>query len=193
MSQETGKEAVKETPKLTVEELTTKLEAAEKEKAELLKETMSRKEKLKELETKNQKAEEARLTEEGKFKELFEKANPKLERLNSLLPVLENIFNLEIQDIQEDKRELIPNLDIEKKIEWVKRAKSKGLFGAVKEEKKAPVGSVQSKTAANPAGLPEFASWPATDPRVGSLKPGEYEIWKKHNRKDSGALRGWGG
>ena len=178
----------------TVEEAQAYIEGLEKEKRVLLHETMDRKEKLRKLETEKTEAEQRQLAEQGKYKELSESMTPKVKRLEQLEPVLNEIYDLEIADIPEDKRDLIPNGNIEEKLKWVKQAKAKNLFGTAKEEpkKKLPPGSEGGKPNQD-GSLPEFTGWTADDPRLTSLSTDQYLVWKKHNRAVKTGVKGWGG
>lgn len=190
MSQETGKESPEKKgndSQDTVESLKAKLAAAEAQKAELLKETMSRKEKLEKLESEKNKAEELRLAEQGNYKQLVDQYKPKAEKLEAWDAKLDKFLESEMKDIPEDKRNLIPNFqDKVERLEWLKNAKDAGFFGT----KQVPA-SVQSKTNTSAAGLPEFVSWSADDPRLTKLPTRDYKIWKENNRKPSSGVRGW--
>lgn len=194
MSQETGKDPKdnKGDQQETVESLKTKLQAANDEKAALLKETMGRKEKLEQLEKEKQKEADARLAEQGKYKELYESLNPKAQRLDALLPKLENLYELEVKDVPEDKRDLIPSGDVETRLEWVRTAKAKGLF-TKEHEKKNPANSVQSKTSSLPGGMPEFVLWEPSDPRVAGLSLADMKIWKDYRANQKPVGGGWAG
>lgn len=184
-------EKSKKTEFKTLEEAHAYIEKIENEKRELLHETMDRKDKLRKLEKEKEDAENARLKEEGKIKELLDKVQPKADRLDKLEPILNNLFDLEIADIPEEKRDVIPQFQhVEEKLQWVKNAKAKGVFGAPKKE--TPAGSHNSKP--NQEGsLPEFVSWAANDPRLQKLTLAEYQVWKQHNRQTGNKVVGWGG
>ena len=191
MSQENGKETPEKKgndSQETVESLKAKLQKSEDEKATLLKETMSRKEKLEALEKEKNKEKENALAEQGKYKELYDSVMPKIQRFDALVPRLEKIYETEIQDIPEDKRDLIPQGNVEEKLEWVRNAKSKGIFGA---QKQAPANSLQSKTNGHMPGTPEFVSWQSNDPRLTKLSTAEFVLWKQHNRRNSSGVKGW--
>lgn len=170
------------------------VDSLQKEKRELLHETMDRKEKLRAFEKKQQEAEETRLKEEGKFKELVGTLEPKAKRLETLEPVLTELLTLEIADIPEDKRDLIPSFEYpEQKLKWVKQAKSKGLFAGTTPPGKPPVPPSDQRPPGSGATPPEFVTWGPNDPRLTSLKPDEYKVWKEHNRKPANKIAGWGG
>ena len=192
MSQENGKENKDEKKSTdsqdTVESLQAKLKAAESEKATLLKETMSRKEKLEKLEQEKQKAEETRLAEQGEYKTLVDKYKPDAEKLALWAPRVEKLLELELKDIPADKHDVIPAFqDPFEKLEWLKNARAKGIFG---NESKVP-NSINSKTDTSKAGLPEFVSWSADDPRLSKLPTKDFMLWKAHNRVSSSGVKGW--
>lgn len=176
----------------TVEEAQQYVQQLEKKNKDLLKETMDRKEKIRAFEKQQQDAQEALQREQGKFKELYDASQPKVKRLEEVEPVLQEIFDLEIADVPEDKRDLIPDGPIEQKLKWVKNAKAKGLFGQKKEEKKPPVNSDGTKPNSHGA-TPDFVSWGANDPRLLKLSPQDYNVWKQHNRAPKQGVKGWGG
>lgn len=182
-----------ETKQVTQEVDATKTRIAqlEQENASLLKETLAKKELIRDLETKKQAEEQERLKEQNKYKELYEGTLPKSKRLEELEPVFTTLLEAEIGDIPEDKRDLIPNFDKpEQKLLWVRNAKSKGLFGSQKQEVKLP-GTVQSKVNTDQT-LPEFLSWSANDNRLTTLSISDFQKWKQHNQKTSSGVRGWG-
>jgi len=199
MSQEPAKEEPK-VEALTLEQATAKLAEAQADNEkirdqnkELLHETMGRKEKLREYEAKIQQTEQRSLEEQEKYKELYEQSKPKIERLERQNSIFENLYEKELEAIDEDKRELVPELpSIEQKYEWLRTAKAKGIFSKP-EEKPAekPANSIQSKVGPE-AGTPEFTSWGPNDPRLTKLSNEEYKVWRSHNRKSSSAS-GWGG
>jgi len=190
MSQETGKEKTAEQTEKQPSELEQKVKALEQEKAELLKETMSRKEKLREYEDKMKQTEEAKLKEQGHYKELLEKVSPQAEKFEKWQPRVEKMLELELAEVPEDKRDLVPGFqDSFEKLEWVKNAKSKGLFGSPQPKK--PANSIQSKGSESPGNLPDFVTWSSDDDRLAKLTPNEYQIWKGHNRRGSDRVVGW--
>lgn len=160
----------------------------------LLKEAMEKKDQIRQLEETRKAEEEKALKEQNKFRELYESAQPKLERLNKLEPTLNSMLELEVNDVPEDKRDLIPAFSqVEDKILWIRNAKSKGLFSAQKEpEKKSAAASVQSKTNSS-ATSQEFLTWQSSDPRLTQLTISEYQLWKQHNRREKSGIKGWGG
>ena len=190
----------------SAEQLAAQVEALKKENSTLLQETLSKKEQLKQLETQKATQEADVLKEQNKYKELYEGSLAKAKRADELEPVLNQILETEIALVPEDKRDLIPSFEKpEQKLSWLNNAKTKGLFGKAadsgsaegetkgkKEEKKAPVGSVQSKTGGN-GQAPEFLSYTNADPRMAKLTTAEYVQWRAHNRKPVSGVAGWGG
>lgn len=170
-----------------------RIEALEKENASLLKETLSKKEHIRELETKKQAEEAERLKEQNKFKELYEGTIPKAKRAEEIEPVINSLLELEVADVPEDKRELIPQFEKpEQKLLWVRNAKAKGLFAVPDQSTQNPASTVQSKVKTEGT-LPDFVSWPSNDPRLSKLTTDQYRIWKAHNTKTVTGIRGWGG
>lgn len=181
-------------------ELEKKISDLETQNKLLVKEAMEKKEHIRKLEETKQSEEEKHLKEQNKYKELYDGVVPKVERLNKLEPILNQIFDTEVVEVPEEKRDLIPQFQtIEEKILWVRNAKLKGLFKPIADSKKAesdgkklPATSVQSKTQTNESSA-EFLSIPASDPRLQKLSLSEYRQWKEHNQKPSSGVRGWGG
>lgn len=181
-------------------ELEKKIADLETQNKQLVKEAMEKKEHIRKLEETKSAEEEKHLKEQNKYKELYENAVPKLERLSKLEPTLNSMLETEVSEIPEEKRELIPQFQtIEEKLFWVRNAKAKGLFVPAKDgksaaapEKKAPASSVQSKTQTE-EGSAEFLSIPANDPRLQKLSLQEYRQWKAHNATTKAGVRGWGG
>ena len=171
-----------------------KIEALEKENQALLKETMAKKDQIRDLEAKKTQEEQDRLKEQNKFKELYEGAQPKVARLIEIEPVLTTILETEISEVPEDKRDIIPQFEKpEQKLLWLRQAKAKGLFvppTTTKDGKQIPP-TVQSKVSTDGT-LPEFVSWGASDPRLTTLSIDQFRLWKQHNAKTSPGLRGWG-
>lgn len=159
---------------------------------EVTDESIKRKEKIRAIEKEKEDKEAERLTAEGKFKELVDQYKPKAERADALEAALKGYFDLEIADVPEEKRSLIPAGPVETQLTWLKQAKSQGLFG---EPKKKPDGSDHKKQ--GDPNAPEFLSWAPTDKRLETLSTEDYERWKKHNGRDgsnrSGSPSGWGG
>ena len=185
-----------------------RIEALERENAGLLKETLFKKEQIRDLETKKTAEEAERLKEQNKYKELYEADQPRIKRLAEIEPVLTSLLDVEIAGIPEDKRDLVPNFERpEQKLLWVKTAKEKKLFTPELNEGKPQVDkngkpvldakgqpvitSVQSKVNTD-KNLPEFVSWASNDPRLTTLPTADYIVWKQHNTKSSPGIRGWG-
>lgn len=185
MSQETGKETPEKQGNVSQETV----DALKKEKADLLKEVMQKKEKLEAYEKQAEKDKQAQLAEQGKYKELLNELTPKVERFNRVMPVLEKLYELEVKDVPEDKRELIPQGDVETRLEWLKTAKSKGFF-KTEQPKQQPAGSVQSKTNALPEGAAEYLTWDKNDPRVTRLPIADQRKWLDHQRSQK-KVSGW--
>lgn len=177
----------------------------ETENAALLKETVAKKEQIRDLETKKKAEEEEQLKSQQKYKELYEGSLPKAKRAEELEPVVADLINIEIADIPEEKRELIPNFEKpEQKLLWIRKAKSQGLFTPVADPKgekggKGKLGpdgkplpaTVQSKV--NTDGTtPEFLTWSPNDPRLASLSIPDFRQWQAHNRPQKTGVVGWG-
>lgn len=167
-------------------------EKTQKELKEVVKESMGRKEKLRTYETEREKAEEKRLAEQGEYKGLVDKLKPQAERMEAVDATLKEILALEIADIPEDKRELIPQGTPEVQLKWVKQAKAKGLFsapeGAPAAGGEAPAGSPPASREKKPAsgpGTPEWMGWKPGDARLTTLSTAQYEEWKKGNNRPS--------
>jgi len=168
----------------------------------LLKEAMEKKEHIRKLEETKAAEGEKLLKEQNKFKELYEGATPKLERLSKLEPILNTMLETEVNEIPEASRDLIPQFStVEEKLAWVRNAKSKGLFQAQAIDPKTgkpvvpaktPAASVQSKTQTNETAQ-EFLSYSANDPRLNKLSLSDYQLWKQHNQKARPGVSGWGG
>lgn len=193
--------AAKEAPK-TVEEALKIIEAQgesikkmESALSEANKESKERKEKLRELTQKEQDAENKRLTEEGKFKELVGTLEPRAKRADELEKVVKELYDSEVADIPEEKRALIPAGPVETQLSWLRIAKQQGIFtGQAPAKKDPPAKSNQEKQGDDKA--PQFLDWKPNDPRLTSLTPGQYAQWKTHNGRDGKVLanqtQGWG-
>lgn len=156
-------------------------------------ESIKRKEKLRAIEQEKADREAAALKEKGEFKTLVEQLEPKAKRADELEKALKGYLDLELADIPEEKRTLIPAGPVETQLTWLKNAKAQGLFG---EPKKAPENSDQGKKGGD-KNTPEFLSWAPSDPRLTTLSVEDYTRWKKHNGRDgsastSAAPAGWG-
>lgn len=101
---------------------------------------------LEELETKKK---------QGEFEELYTKAQQELDkykpyetRVKELEATVQVLVDAELETIDETFHDLIPaNLSAEQKLTWIKSAKSKGLFGEPKEDKKnTPLGQPTNPT-----------------------------------------------
>lgn len=185
MSQDTGKDTSKQQDNASQDNV----DALKKEKAELLKEVMAKKEKLEAYEKKAEQDKQNQLAEQGKYKELIEQLTPKVQRLDKVMPVLEKIYELEVADIPEDKRELIPTGDVETRLEWVKTAKSKGLFKTESEKKQPPAPSIQSKSSQGTVTSAEYLTWGKDDVRVTKLPLADQKVWLEHQRAKQQAPR----
>lgn len=176
----------------TVEELQASISKLENNLKEVTKESIQRKERIREMEAVQKNTEEARLKEQNEFKSLYEKTKPKAELWEQYEPELNKMLDSEIAGIPEDKRDLIPAFDNPvKKMAWLQQARAKGLFSPPDTGKTVP-GSVQSKTNTNKTGA-EFLSWGPNDPRLTSLSNQQYAEWKSANRKPGAKIPGWGG
>lgn len=123
---EAEKEVVQETkPEVSVEELQKQVAALNREAAER---RVTAKSALDELETLRQEkveAERRAAEEKGEYKELYEEVNTKAQTLEeqaaSLSGVIDSYLQSEIEKVPEDKREAIPDLPPEKKLEWLQK------------------------------------------------------------------------
>lgn len=165
-----------------------KLESALKDTT---KESIERKEKLRAIEKEKTDAEAKRLADEGKFKELVDSLKPKAERADALETALKGYFDLEVADLTDDQKSLIPAGTVDAQLSWLKGAKAKGIFGKPKE---APPKSEDGKKGDEKD--PDFLTWKPDDMRLTTLSPADYARWKSHNGRDgksgSGAPVGWG-
>lgn len=153
--------------------------------SETTKESIARKEKLRAAEKEKEQKEADRLAAEGKFKELVDQYKPKAERADALEAALKVIYDLEVADVPEEKRSLIPAGPVETQLTWLKQAKAQGIFG---EPKRAPETAEQKKK--REENTADFLSWLPTDPRLTTLSAEDYSRWKKHNGRDHGAGKG---
>lgn len=157
---------------------------------ETVEESKARKEKLRTIEQENADKIAAALKEQGKFKELADAYEPKAKRADVLEAALKGYLDLELADVPEEKRTLIPQGPVEAQLTWLKQAKAQGLFG---EPKKEPAKSDQGRK--GDPNAPEFLSWAPSDPRLTTLSEDDYTRWKKHNNRDgsgvTGNMRAW--
>lgn len=83
---------------------------------------------VEELEARLAEIEREKLSEEERIRKDLETFKPKAEQLDRYANGIKEILEIEIADVPEDKRDLIPNLDPLDKLKWVRTAKTKGLF-----------------------------------------------------------------
>jgi chromosome segregation ATPase len=104
---------------------------------------------------------------QGEFEKLYTETKDKYEaietentgykaRVETLEAVVQELLNSELNDIDKEHQELIPDLSVEDKLSWIIKAKNNGLFGKKEEN---PIGG-----ASNPP--------PATK-KVGDMTPNE--------------------
>lgn len=158
---------------------------------ETTEESIKRKEKLRAIEQEKADKDAASLKEKGEFQKLVETLEPQAKRAAELEKALQGYFDLEVADVPEEKRNLIPDGAIESKLTWLKNAKAQGIFGA---PKKKPEDTDDKKRGDTTSA--EFLSWLPTDSRLTTLTPEDYARWKKHNGRDGnrsgGAPAAWG-
>ena len=86
----------------------------------------------------------SKMTEDEKLKADLEAAKPKAAKFDAYSKTVSEILDVELAEVPEDKRELVPDLDPIEKLKWVRNAKTKGLFAppsAVVPEKKPGTGN----------------------------------------------------
>lgn len=83
---------------------------------------------VQELEAQLAEIERAKLSEEERIRKDLETYKPKAEQAARYEAGIAKILEIELGEIPEDKRDLVPNLDPLAKLEWVRSAKAKGLF-----------------------------------------------------------------
>jgi len=116
---------------LTVDELKELVKKQSKDKQKLagiardrLHEVMEKKNKLKEIEKKEAEEKEKSRIEKEEFKKLYEEAKPKLDTLEKFAAETLEHFNEEFEtlktDLPSEYQSLIPDVDIRKKIAWIK-------------------------------------------------------------------------
>lgn len=66
--------------------------------------------------------------EAGEFQKIIDSLKPKVERVEALEKALKAYLDAEIADIPEDMRSLVPEGDVTAQLNWVKQAKTAGLF-----------------------------------------------------------------
>lgn len=104
---------------------------------------------------------------QGQFEKLYTETKDKYETLESentgykarvetLEAVVQELLNSQLNDIDKEHQELIPDLSVEDKLSWIIKAKANGLFGKKEEN---PIGG-----ASNPP--------PATK-KIGEMTPSE--------------------
>ena len=104
---------------------------------------------------------------QGEFEKLYTETKDKYEaietekesyktRVETLEAVVQELLNNELNDIDKEHQELIPDLSVEDKLSWINKAKANGLFGKKEEN---PIGG-----ASNPP--------PATK-KIGEMTPSE--------------------
>lgn len=99
------------------------------------KEAQSLRKRLRETEAQIESDKQSKLAEEGKFKELYEKTSSQLknyqsvdEKFKQLAGFAESII---LKNVPEEYHDIVPNVPIEEKLQWVENATKKGLFKKV--------------------------------------------------------------
>lgn len=193
MGEENAKSQGQGTTVPTIEELQNAVSKLESSLKEVTKESIQRKERIREMEAAQKSFEESKLKEQNEFKSLYEKTKPKAELWEQYEPELNKMLETEIASVPEDRRGLIPEFDNPvKKMAWLQQARSAGIFSPPEMVNKKPNDSVQSKNNSNKT-TPEFLSYAASDPRMTSLTNEQYAEWKRHNRQPTTKITGWGG
>lgn len=81
-------------------------------------------------------AEAQRLEQEqlakGEHQKVIDALKPKAERAEALEAALQTYYEAELAGVPEDKRGLIPDGDVTTRLDWLKKAKTAGLFGLPK-------------------------------------------------------------
>lgn len=170
------------------ETLHSSVQKLEKAVSEANAESKERKEKLRAIEKEKQDRDAAALKEKGQFEELVKTLEPKAQRAETLEAALKGYYDLEVADVPEEKRSLIPAGPVETQLQWLKNAKTQGVFGAPKKE---PEKTDHKKT--GDPNAPEFLSWAPNDPRLPSLSRENYNRWKQHNGRDGSGRASGGG
>jgi hypothetical protein len=130
---------------LTVDELKELVKKQSKDKLKLagiardrLHEVMEKKNKLKEVEKKEADEKEKARIEKEEFKKLYEEAKPKLDALEKFTAETLEHFNEEFEtlktDLPSEYHSLIPDVDIRKKIAWVKNFNKTVVAAKAKKE-----------------------------------------------------------
>ncbi len=87
---------------------------------------------LAELEAKEAERNEAESLAKGEYTKLIDDLKPKAELAKALEATVKEYFELELADVPEDRRDLIPDGDVATKLKWLKKAKLAGVFGTPK-------------------------------------------------------------
>jgi 2-oxoglutarate dehydrogenase E2 component (dihydrolipoamide succinyltransferase) len=157
-------------------------DVAQRELAEARKEAAAYRERLRKAEAEAEERTKAALVEQGKFKELYEAEQKATASLKGQLSSYEAAFHAqveaEIASVPEHFRDLIPPGNDTQRMEWVRNAKSRGLFGA-SPAPAAPPAPAPAVAPTAPAAAPPTAS-PAKPP-----KPTDAEMQQYGYTRDS--------
>lgn len=95
---------------------------------QVIKERNELEKRLKALEDKDAQRLEAERIEAGKFQEVIEELRPKAARVEVLEATLTEFLQAELESIPEQYRDLVPEGDITARLQFIAKAKAKGLF-----------------------------------------------------------------
>jgi hypothetical protein len=110
------------TPPTTDNGLAAQLRIAEKAKKDAEAKAAAAEAKLAEIER-------AKLSEQERLAQDLAALKPKAEQAQVYEQTIGEILEIELNDVPEDKRGLVPELAPHAKLKWLREAKSKGLFG----------------------------------------------------------------
>lgn len=108
------------------------------DKAHLLSVHTEMKTKAEQRDAEATRAQQAAMKEQGKFKELYEAASPKLELYDRYEKALNSYLEIELASIPENLKALMPEGDPASKLEWISKAKQAGAVQAAKGPAKTP-------------------------------------------------------
>lgn len=110
-----------------------------------------------------EKAKQAALKDQGKFKELYEAAAPKVEQLTRYEAVINKILDAELKNVPESLKGLIPEGDPVSKLDWIAKAREAGAFTPAKPAAKGGDGSPPPGNGMTPKTMTQFMAMGAKD------------------------------
>ena len=143
--------------------------------------------KLAELQKAQEDAEQKRLEDDKKFKELADGLKVKLtetEQRAAIIPELESavqgLLDVETEGLTDEQKALIPEGPVHKRLAWITQAKKAGIFAG----KEGPAGTFNKKVSPRVASEKWYLDLKADDQKLKDLTMPQYLEWKAFNKRD---------